>query len=57
MILETERLRLRQWLTADAEALYRYACDPAAFGCDRLRRGQKPNSVAALPWKIASVSA
>ena len=29
MILETERLRLRPWLTADAEALYRYACDPA----------------------------
>ena len=29
MILETERLRLRPWVAADAEALYRYACDPA----------------------------
>lgn len=28
MILETERMLLRPWVTADAEALYRYAGDP-----------------------------
>ena len=28
MVLETERLRLRPWILADAEALYRYARDP-----------------------------
>ena len=28
MTLETERLLLRPWCEADAEALYRLACDP-----------------------------
>lgn len=28
MIFETERLYLRPWAESDAEALYRYACDP-----------------------------
>ena len=28
MILETKRLLLRPWTEEDAEALYRYACDP-----------------------------
>lgn len=28
MMFETERLYLRPWAESDAEALYRYACDP-----------------------------
>ena len=27
-IIETERLLLRRWKLSDAEALYKYACDP-----------------------------